>query len=162
MTNGSESAQNELARRHRRARLIVAAFLALTIVLIAIAYFASGSVHRGGDARAEWGLWIAILVFGMGAFVLRRTKFSTLRLRDIAALQGITGLLRTLEGTTLQVAYIGGAIALMGFMITIISGNWTDMLRAGGVALVVLIYGYPVRHAWERAVRQLTPDRPAL
>ena len=103
------------------------------------------------------GLWIAILVFGLGAFVVRRTKFAAMRLQDIAAVQGVSGLLKTLQDTTIQVASIGGAIALMGFMITILRGDWTDMLRAGGVAAIVLVYSYPFRSAWQRVVIQLAP-----
>ena len=102
------------------------------------------------------GLWISILVFGLGAFVLRRTKFSALRLKDIAAVKGTSALLKTLQDTTIQVASIGGAIALMGFMVTILTGDWTNMLRGAGVAGIVLIYGFPFRSAWQRVVIQLT------
>ena len=101
-------------------------------------------------------LWIAILVFGLGAFVLRRTRFGAMRLKDVAALKGMSGLLKTLEGTTIQIACIGGAIALMGFMVSILTGDWTGMLRAGGVSAVVLIYAYPFRSGWERVARQLS------
>ena len=102
------------------------------------------------------GLWIAILVFGLGAFVLRRTRFAAMRLKDIAALKGTSGLLKSLQDTTIQIAFIGGAIALMGFIVTILTGDWTSMLRASGVSAIVLIYGYPFRSAWERVARQLS------
>jgi hypothetical protein len=104
------------------------------------------------------GLWIAVLVFGLGAFVIRRTRFTPMRLQDIAALKGISGLLKTLQNTTIQIAGIGGAIALMGFVITIMTGDWTHMLRAGGVAAIVLVYCFPFRSAWERVVMQLGPS----
>ena len=78
-----------------------------------------------------------------------------MRLKDVAALRGVSGLLKTLEGTTIQIACIGGAIALMGFMITIRTGDWTHMLRAVGVSAIVLIYCFPLRSAWERVVREL-------
>jgi hypothetical protein len=103
-------------------------------------------------------LWIAILVFGLGAFVLRRTRFAAMRLKDITALKGVSGLLKTLYDTTIQVACIGGAIGLMGFMLVILSGDWTFTLRAVGVSVIVLIYGYPFRSGWERVMRQLAPE----
>jgi hypothetical protein len=105
-----------------------------------------------------WASGFAILVFGLGAFVLRRTKFAAMRLKDIAALKGMSGLLKTLQDTTVQVACIGGAIGLMGFMLVILSGDWTYTLRAIGVSIIVLIYGYPFRSAWERVARQLAPE----
>ena len=123
-----------------------------------IAYFAADRLYRPGAPSTIMGLWIAILVFGLGAFVLRRTRFAAMRLKDIAALRGISGLLKTLQDTTIQIAFIGGAIALMGFIITILTGEWKDMLRAGGVSAIVLIYSYPFRSSWQRTVRTLAPE----
>jgi len=154
----SQAVQNELVRRHRTSALVVAVFLILDLVLLAIAFFASDRIFRPGDSGIVMGLWIAILVFGLGAFVVRRTKFAAMRLQDVAAVKGVSGLLKTLQDTTIQVASIGGAIALMGFMITILRGDWTDMLRAGGVAAIVLVYSYPFRSAWQRVVIQLARE----
>ncbi|HEX8922853.1 MAG TPA: hypothetical protein VF766_15370, partial [Pyrinomonadaceae bacterium] len=152
--------QAELARRHRTAAMVTGALLGLTIALAAIAFFYSESLHRPGDPSLAMALWIAILIFGLGSFVLRRTRFQAARLQDIAALRGISGLLATLQSTTIQVAFIGGAIALMGFMVMMISPsdpsvNKYHMLRAGGVAAIVLLYAYPQRSAWQRLVRAI-------
>jgi len=147
--------QAELARRYRTAVLVVVGFLVLDVALVAIAFFAVNSLYRPGDPSLVMGLWIAILVFGLGAFVIRRTKFAAMRLKDIAAIRGVSGLLKTLQDTTIQVAAIGGAIALMGFVLTMLTGDWTNMLRSGGVSAIVLIYCYPFRGAWQRVVTQL-------
>jgi hypothetical protein len=155
MEQTSESIQAELARRHRTAAMIVGALLGLTIALIGIAFAASESLHRPGDPSLAMALWIAILIFGLGSFVLRRTRLQGMRLQDIAALRGLSGLLATLQGTTIQVAFIGGAIALMGFVVMIMTGNKYDMLRAGGVAIIVLLYSYPQRASWQRVVRAI-------
>ena len=157
MTRNSDD-PNELARRHRTAMLVVVGFLLLTVTLLAIAFFAAKSVLRPGDPSIVMGLWIAILVCALGVFVLRRTKFAAMRLRDIVAVKGQSALLKTLQDTTIQCASIGGAIALMGFIITIRTGEWIDMLRAGGVAVVVLGYCYPFRGAWQRAVIQFSRE----
>jgi hypothetical protein len=155
MTSNSQNVQDELSRRYRKASMVVAAFLVLDVLLVGIAFFASNSIYRAGDPSIVMALWIAILVFGLGAFVFRRTKFAAMRLTDIAAVKGVSALLKTLQDTTIQVAAIGGAIALMGFVITILTGDWIRMLRAGGVAAIVLIYCYPFRGAWQRVVTQL-------
>ena len=155
MAQTSESIQSELARRHRTATMVVGALLGLTVALIVIGFVSSESLHRPGDPSLAMALWIAILIFGLGSFVLRRTRFQTMRLRDIASLRGISGLLATLQGTTVQIAFIGGAIALMGFAVMIMTGNKYDMLRAGGVAVIVLLYAYPQRSAWQRLVQSI-------
>ena len=158
-TSETENLQAELARRHRAAALTVGGFLMLAVMLLAIAYFSAHALYRPGDPAIIMGLWIAILVFGLGAFVLRRTRFAALRLKDIAAVKGPAALLKTLQDTTIQCASIGGAIALMGFIIAIRTGDWIDMLRATGVSIIVLLYCYPFRSAWERALIQLAPQQ---
>jgi hypothetical protein len=158
MTPNPPDLQNELVRRHRTATLVVSGFLILDIALLAIAFFAIDRIFRPGDQARDaaiiMGLWIAVLVFGLGAFVIRRTKFAPTRLKDTAAVKGVSGLLKTLQGTTIQIGCIGGAIALMGFVITILTGDWTNMLRSDGVSAIVLIYCFPFRSTWERVVIQ--------
>lgn len=159
MMTAAQTVQIEIENRHRKASTIILMFLILDAVLLLIAYFAAERLYRPWGAPSTiMGLWIAILIFGLGAFVLRRTKFAAMRLKDIAALKGTTGLLKTLQDTTMQIAFIGGAIALMGFVITIMTAEWKDMLRAAGVSIIVLIYGYPFRSSWERVARQLTSE----
>lgn len=157
MSQDSKSIQVELTRRHRSATMVVLFFLALNFVLVAIAYFAAERISRPADPKIAMGLWIVILICGLGVFVLRRTRFSGMRLKDLAAVKGTSAMLRTLHGTTIQVASIAGAISLMGFIITIITADWTNMLRAAGVSVIVLFYCYPFKSAWNRAVAQLAP-----
>ena len=149
--------QSELDRRHRSATIVILFFFALDIVLVAIAYFAGERIFRPANPTLAFGLWLVILVCGLGVFVLRRTRFSPMRLQDLAAVKGVSALLQTLQGTTIQVASIGGAIGLLGFIITIITGDWSNMLRAAGVSVIVLFYCYPFKSAWQRTVRQLAP-----
>jgi hypothetical protein len=73
-------------------------------------------------------------------------------------LQGPTGLLITLERTTLLVALIGAIIALVGFVATLANGSPFYTYQAGVIALAVLVYCYPVRTAWEQAVRRYAPE----
>ena len=151
--------QSELDRRHRSATIVVLLFFALDVVLVAIAYLAGARIFRLAHPTLAFGLWLVILVCGLGVFVLRRTRFSAMRLQDLAAVKGVSALLQTLQGTTIQVASIGGAIGLLGFIITIITGDWTNMLRAAGVSVIVLVYCYPFKSAWQRTVRQLAPPQ---
>jgi hypothetical protein len=153
MAQPPQSFQDELTRRHRKAAMVVIATLVMTIVLIGVAFVGGQRIYRPGDQTLAMALWIAIMVFGLGAVALRRTQFSAMRLQDIAALRGISGLLATLQGTTIQLASLGGAIALMGFIVTILTGEKPNMLRAGLIAIAVLLYCYPRRTAWQRVVQ---------
>ncbi len=135
--------------------MIVVIFLVLTLALVAAAFaWAARFESRPGDPLV-WPLRIVVLVLGLGAVVLRRTRFNAMRLKDIAAVKGASVLLKTLQDTTIQIACVGGAIALLGFVITIRTADWSDMLRAAGVALIVLFYVYPIKTSWERALVML-------
>jgi hypothetical protein len=81
-----------------------------------------------------------------------------MRLEDIASLKGASGLLITLQRTTLQVALLGALIAAMGFVATLLSGNDFYTYGAGLVSLAVLLYCYPVRSSWEQAVKRFSPE----
>ena len=153
MSETNRSAEDELDSRHRTAAMVVVAMLVLTFALVGIALAARNFLSRPGDPTLVVLLKVLILICGLGAFPLRRTRFAAMRLQDIAALRGLSGLLATLQGTTIQIAFIGGAIALMGFILAMLTGEPWDMLRAGGVALVVLLYCYPRKSAWQRVLQ---------
>jgi hypothetical protein len=155
MSQTKSSTEDELDRRHRTAMMVVNGMIVLTLALTGIAYVARNFLSRNGDQTFVKLLWVLILIFGLGAFPLRRTRFAAMRLQDIAALQGISGLLATLQGTTIQIAFIGGAIALMGFIMAMLTSEPSNILRAGGVAIVVLLYCYPRKSAWQRLVQGL-------
>jgi hypothetical protein len=153
MTQTNGSIEDELGSRYRAAVMVTNAMLALTLALTVLAFAARTFLSRPGGPTLITLFWVLILLFGLGAFPLRRTRFNAMRLQDIAALRGISGLLATLQGTTIQLALIGGAIALMGFILAMLTTEPWDMLRAGGVALIVLIYSYPRKSAWQRVVK---------
>jgi hypothetical protein len=157
MTQATENIQDELSRRHRAAVTVVAGLLLLTLALILIAFVAHEKLYRPmGSPALPGALRIAILFFGLGAITLRRTRFAAMRLQDIAGVRGISGLLKTLQGTTVQVAMLALAIALMGLIGTILTNNEYEMVRAGLVAIAILLYCYPRRSAWQRVVHGIS------
>lgn len=158
MTTAAQTTQDELVRRHRSASTFIAGLLILNLVLLGISYVAAERIQISEHSSIVLALWTAILVLGLGAFVLRRLRFSATRLKDVAAVQGTAGLLNTLHQTTTLVASMGGAVALIGFAVSILTADWTNMLRAAGVSAIVLAYSYPFRGAWQRAVASLSQE----
>lgn len=142
----------ELARRYRVTSMTVNALFILTLLLVGVGYVGRNELYRPSNEVSAGALSIAILIFAVGAIVLRRTRFQAMRLQDIAALEGISGLLRTLQNTTLQVAFIALAVVLMGLISTMLTASFSEVLRAGVIATVILIYSYPRKGAWERVV----------
>ena len=132
--------------------------LMVGVVLLSLLAFVGKRFLTQRNSAPDMIVNIIIVVFGLGAITLRRTRFSRMRLQDIGALQGPTGLLITLERTTLLVALIGAVNALVGFVATLANGSPFYTYQAGVVALAVLVYGYPIRTAWQQAVRRYAPE----
>ena len=104
---------------------------------------------------------IVILFLGIGSIVWRRTKFAARRLQDTGGLQGSSGLLKTLEKTTIQIALIGAAIVTIGFICTLLTGDDSYTYQGGAVALVVLLYAFPTKSSWIRVIKSFSePQSP--
>jgi uncharacterized membrane protein (UPF0136 family) len=153
----SADVKAELLRRHKSTATTVLSLLVAVILLCVLTFVSQKFLTQRGNLTLDMAVRISIVILGFGAIALRRTRFAKMRLQDIAALQGSRGLIITLQRTTLLVALIGFAVAMIGFVTTLLSG-WTMYSYQGGVvAAAVLLYGYPVRNAWEQAVIQYSP-----
>ena len=83
-----------------------------------------------------------------------------MRLQDIFGLAGVSGLLKTLEKTTVQLSLLAAAIAVTGFIATLVTGYDLYTYWTGAVAVVVFVYCYPTRSSWARALQRFSePNR---
>jgi hypothetical protein len=158
-----EEMQSELTRRHRTTVMVIGGVLALTLALVLCAFaFKTFLIPPliEPDPTLKGALWIAILFCGLGSVAFRRTRFSAMRLQDIAGVRGVSGVLETLQNTTIMLACLGASIAVMGFIITLQTGQSSDMLRAGLITIAVLLYCYPRRAAWQRLVDEIERAEP--
>ncbi|HSD47925.1 MAG TPA: hypothetical protein VLB87_14960, partial [Pyrinomonadaceae bacterium] len=73
--------------------------------------------------------------------------------------QGVSGLVRTLEKTTIQLAILAESIATIGFVTTLITGNQLYTYWSGAIAAVVLVYCYPTKSSWLKTVYRFTDPR---
>lgn len=156
------SVESELSRRHKAASTTVLGLIVASVLLCIVAYLSRGFLTEQNNPLLDIALRITILILGLGAVVLRRTRFSSMRLQDIGALEGPSGLLRTLERTTLLVALLGVVTLIMGFAATLMSGNEFYTYGGGLVAIAIFLYCYPVRRAWRRVIQQFDQtEQPA-
>ena len=144
----SPEAQAELARRHKSAATTVVGLLIATVLLSVVAFLSDAYLIEKPNPPLDIAVRIVILVLGLGSVVWRRTKFQPMRLQDIAGLAGVSGLIKTLEKTTVQIALIGAAIAAIGFIATLLTGNERYSYWSGAIAVVVFIYSYPTKSSW--------------
>lgn len=153
----SPEAQAELARRHKAAATTVLGLLVGTILLSIVAFVSRSYLAlKPPNLSLDWATRLLVLFFGLGAVAWRRNRFSPMRLQDIAGVAGVTGLIKTLEKTTLQLALFAAAIAVIGFVVTLIQGNELYTYWSCAIAVVVLIYCYPTKSSWQKTVRYFT------
>ena len=156
----SPEAQAEVARKHKAAATTVIALFVSTILLSILAFVARPYLEeKPPNLPLDFGVRIAVLMLGLGAIVWRRNKFSAMRLADIAGLEGVSGLVRTLEKTTIQLAILAESIATIGFVTTLITGNQLYTYWSGAIAAVVLVYCYPTKSSWLKTVYRFTDPR---
>ena len=157
----SPEAQAELTRRHKAAATTVIGLLVATVLLSVLAYLGRPYFTERPNPPLDIAVRIVILFLGLGAVVWRRTKFQPMRLQDIVGLAGVSGLLKTLEKTTLQISLMGAAIAAIGFVSTLMTGNERYSYWSGAIAVVVFIYSYPTKTSWLRALYRFTESKTA-
>jgi len=160
------STQSELETRHKATARTVQGLLIGVVLLCVLAFVSKKFLTLQTNPSLHMAVLITILGLGLGAIAFRRTRFGAMRLQDIGGLRGSSGLLITLQRTTLQIALMGAAAAVVGFAATLVTGDDTYTYRAGLVAVAVLLYCYPIRTAWERALLRFSPaqngaDSPA-
>lgn len=143
----------ELNNRHKSAAMFVGGALGLSVALVGIAFTIGERFFRPGDNTFSIALWTLIFVLSVGAIVLKRMRFAASRLHDISVLRGASGMLKDMQSTTITIASLGGAVALLGFIVMIQAGDKYQMLRAGLVAIFVLLYSYPQKSAWLRVLQ---------
>ena len=148
----SPEAQAELARRHKAAATTVLGLIVATVLLSVVALLAKPYLTENPNLVIDMAVRIVILILGLGSVVWRRTKFQPMRLQDIYGLGGVTGLLKTLEKTTIQLAVLGAAIASIGFVATLMTGNERYTFWAGAIAIIVFVYCYPTKTSWLRTL----------
>lgn len=153
------SVQSELVQRQKATARTVKALLIAVVLICVLAFVSKKFLTEQTNASLHMTVLITILVLGLGAIAFRRTRFATMRLHDIAALRGASGLLITLQRTTLQIALIGATAAAVGFLATLLMGDDSYTYRAGLVAGAILLYCYPIRSSWERTVQRFSPDQ---
>ena len=138
--------------------------LVATILLSIVAFLARPYFIQKPNPPLDIAVRIVILVVGLGAVVWRRTKFQPARLQDIAGVAGVTGLLKTLEKTTVQIALFAAAITAIGFISTLVTGNEWYTYWASAIAVILFIYCYPLKSTWNMTARRFTqqsePEAP--
>jgi hypothetical protein len=153
VNQNSEQIEQELNRRYQATLLVFFSQLAVTVVLTVVAWFAASQSSVSAPVSVINILWIVLLVIAIGAFLLRRFIFAPDVLHNAAIVKGASGLLKSLQLKTILLNSAGELIAVIGFVIALLSGDALDMLRAAAIALIVFFISFPSKATWRRVVQ---------
>lgn len=147
--------RTELEKRYRTAATVVIAQIITALLLTVAAFFIAQSFDNSVTSESMSALWFTILFIAVGAFLLRRFLFNWDRLKNIAIIKGIPGVLQTLQINSILLGSLGEIIVVIGFLLAVLGGNKWDMFRAAAVALIVFLANFPRRSTWEKIVANL-------
>jgi H+/Cl- antiporter ClcA len=147
--------RSELEKRYRSTVIVIVFQIFTVIALIIAAWFVAQTSENSITNQSLTTLWVAVLFIAVGAFVLRRLIFNWERLKNTALLKGIKGLIQKLQINSIILGAIAEIVAIMGFLIAVLSGNKWDVFRAGAIALVVFLANFPRKSNWEKIVANL-------
>lgn len=153
--DNSAQIQTELEKRYRTAAFVVFGQIALTLVFIVVAWLVAPDSQNNISQNNLMSLWVGALFIAIGTFVLRRMLFRWDRLRDIVLLKGISGLLQDLQKNAILLGAMTELIALIGFVVVVLTGNRYEMLRAGAIALIVFLINFPRKSVWKKVAANL-------
>jgi len=154
---------SRVAAAHRRASIIVLAIAGSILLYIAAGLYIVGArPSRGLSQERLYGFYFAAVFLAFGSIALRRTQMRRLRLEVIVGLRGLDGLLRHFFQMTLIAAALAEIIGILALIVAIMGGDQNDVVRLGVVALVVELFTYPRRRAWQQAIDYFAATTPGL
>ena len=146
----------KVGRKYKTTAIVVLSQIFFSLVLTVVAVFmVRGRNGTETDDSNLMALWVLIIFIAVGALVIRRLFNSWERLKNTKLLKGADGLLQTLQTNAILLGAISEFIAILGFIITIMSGSVSDMIRAEVVALITFLINFPRRSVWNRIVESL-------
>jgi hypothetical protein len=155
------SLETQVAAAHNRARMLVLAILLSIVVCVAIGLFLVLTRSRAVSSQLPYSLYFASVMLAFASIFLRRTQMRPLRLEVVAGLRGIEGLLKHFFLITVVGLALADAIGVLALVAGIQGGDQSDVVRLGIVALVVAVFAYPRRQAWQRAAEYFAATPPA-
>lgn len=146
---------DELKSRYRTTIIICAVQILTVITLTVTSWFNLFNFEPITSPSTITTLWIVVIFIAVGSFILRRVFFKWEKLTDTFLLKGKKGLMSRLQSNTVILSALAETIAILGFIITSLSGDKFQMLRAAAISLIVFLISFPRLSVWEKIVGTL-------
>ena len=149
----STAHQSRLDQTWRATALITGCFAVTPLLLMIVGKLFIKETFDGDLATYQK---IAKLLYGgtiaLGLIVVALRRFGFSFVSRLQADATAAGVLRKLQGLTLINAAIGELIGLLGFMAFVVTRDYQFCWRLGVVSLAIILYSFPRRAEWARAL----------
>ena len=143
--------QQALAQRYRTAAIIVMAFCVSVLLYLVIAKFITVDDIKPGVETWQQPVYSAVIVLGVVVVALRRILMSK-PLMATATERGAGAVLQHLFTMTIVICALAEIAAIGGLVLYVMPGDYQYSWRLGVVSLFLLLYTFPRRGEWARAV----------
>lgn len=143
--------QNALRQRYRTTLIVVLAFCFSVLVYLLLAKIIKPGEPVPGSESWMQPVYSAAIVLGLVVVALRRIMLSNLFMRQATA-RGVAAVLGNLQTLTLICCALAELAAVGGLILYKMTGDYQYSWRLGVVSLFLLVYSFPRRGEWERAV----------
>lgn len=161
MTPKPEQVRDRVAAAHRTAVVLVTAFALSIVVYSGVGILILRTRGAGSQAELPYPFYAAAAALAIGSIIVRRAQLQRMRLEIVATTRGIDGLIKHLLNATIIAAAIADVMGVLALLVAFFGGTQTDILRLGALALVISLFNYPRRSAWQRAVEYFSATVPA-
>ena len=165
MTANSETrtVESRVAEAHNKAKVIVLVFAASIIVYAVVGLvLIKARQPRILSSEVPIPFYVAALFLALGSIAVRRTQMRRLRLEVVAGLRGINGLINHFLKVTIVSAVMAEVIGMLAFVVVFFGGDQMDVIRLGIVGLVVAVFAFPRRRAWQQTVNYFAATIPGI
>jgi len=154
--NETQQDDGSVGRKYGTTAIVFLSQIVFSIMLTVVAAVMVRGRSETDSANANvTAIWVLIILIAVGALLARRFFYSWERLKNTKLLRGQDGLLQTLQTNAILLGTISEFVAILGFVITIMSGSAYDMIRAEAVALITFLINFPRKSVWSRIVESL-------
>lgn len=143
--------QKALDQRYRTAAIIVMAFCISVLVYLIVAKFITVEDIKPGTETWQQPAYSAVIVLGVVVVALRRILMSK-TLMATATQRGVSAVLQHLFTMTIIICALAEIAALGGLVLYLLTGDYQYSWRLGVVSLFLLLYTFPRKGEWERAI----------
>lgn len=154
------SLNNQVAGAYKTALIIVLTF-AISIVI----YMGVGLLKlnvRGAKVQVQlpYAFYGAAAALAIGSILVRRALLHRTKLEVVAVTRGVEGVIKHLLNSTIIAAATAEVIGILALVVAFFGGDQNDVIRLSVVGLAVLVWNYPRRSAWNRAVYYFAATTP--